>query len=579
MACIISIRDVNGQSITLHTEKAIDKELVSNDNVIQSKEYFLEVTVDDEDVKSVIATVGNSTYILRCEEIGRYKLKKRFFNCIWGYTSIIVEVIKMKGTTNEFYYSQMIEVLLATDDSKANQMEESLGLMVEYIVDKNSNLLNVPIRNKKSLINKALKQSSVKTLRTEVQLLKEIIECYKKNIGYFMRDLKYKVISGKKLEDFENVAYIDLETINHIISYPEELYSVDYPTGIRVFKQNYVPRRTITTTINYDYNIYENQVILGFIFYLVNYIRDRVKEVEAYVGKHNSVYSIVRVKNYYYIWYLHQMKDMLKHIEDIYYQYRQIMKCEIINIDSICKPSKIFLSQHHYREIYTVIQKWFEEGNYNFIEDDIMAEFLTADQIYEYYCLLNFIDIINELGFKSKKKPDSFCYPKCRYTYSGDNTFVFEDMNGRTEVVLYYQPVLYSDRFENKIELFRTNLDRNNKESWYTPDYIIKVESGGITNYSIFDAKWQERETINKYTFIEMVYKYIFSISMLKNNNLKEVYILQGRDDESTHYEHHNGELSNKLLVVNQPRSGIINFTPMSYSKRYISKLIQGLIN
>ncbi len=120
-----------------------------------------------------------------------------------------------------------------------------------------------------------------------------------------------------------------------------------------------------------------------------------------------------------------------------------------------------------------------------------------------------------------------------------NNTFVFE--NSKNKITLYFQPVIYGDdRAFNGLNIFRntstnSRKDNNKKGKTYTPDYIIKAEYSDDSNqymadYIILDAKFSRPDNIRLHQLQELVYKYIFSISSLKEEErILGLYILCGK--------------------------------------------------
>ena len=126
---------------------------------------------------------------------------------------------------------------------------------------------------------------------TEIKLLKDIIECYDKNYSYFMRDLKYKLITEVEVDDFNKIKKITPDTIKYISKNPYELQSVNYNTGINILKRNFKPNNVMMCKSKEDYNIYENQVIIGFIITLISYIEKEINVINEKIKskKYSSV--------------------------------------------------------------------------------------------------------------------------------------------------------------------------------------------------------------------------------------------------------------------------------------------------
>ena len=56
----------------------------------------------------------------------------------------------------------------------------------------------------------------------------------------------------------------------------------------------------------------------------------------------------------------------------------------------------VFRSINAYRQIYTVIHRWFSIGNYDLGKDELLLSFISTSKIYEYYCLIKMLSHITE---------------------------------------------------------------------------------------------------------------------------------------------------------------------------------------
>lgn len=115
-----------------------------------------------------------------------------------------------------------------------------------------------------------------------------------------------------------------------------------------------------------------------------------------------------------------------------------------------------------------------------------------------------------------------------------NNTFIFENVN--MKLTFYFQPVIYGDdRKINGISIFRNTSSTAKTENkyygkTYTPDYLIKAEYKNKSDYIILDAKFSTPKNIRFYQLQELVYKYLFSISALNDNDrILGLYILCGK--------------------------------------------------
>lgn len=196
------------------------------------------------------------------------------------------------------------------------------------------------------------------------------------------------------------------------------------------------------------------------------------------------------------------------------------------------------------------IVQWFRFGAYNLEKEECLLPFLVNNQLYEYYALLKMLNGIqeeipdNELVEVKRfyyKMPSKALYKNTIY----NNTFVFETPSKRISV--FYQPIIFGQGYSsnptenNAIELYRNTTlkfpsiytdaeDNGGKFSYYTPDYIIKVEGYEGSEYIILDAKYSDLAVVKNHYFAALKFKYLFSISTVKTSDkVVGLYALCGK--------------------------------------------------
>lgn len=210
---------------------------------------------------------------------------------------------------------------------------------------------------------------------------------------------------------------------------------------------------------------------------------------------------------------------------------------------------------------------WFSSGDYTIPTENTLLHFSSADDIYEYFCLLNLYDVIVSLGFTEVlEKRTSYEYD-CndpRYLQTNNaNTYSF--VNGDCKITLYYQPIIYSkdSPTRNDITLFRTD------GSYYSPDFIIKKETPENIEFGILDAKWRHQKTLLDWDarggLADLAYKYLYSIADSQTlASVRFFWLLQGKDDNSRTYFHHRGKISRTKSEQFRNSTGIVRLTPKS---------------
>ena len=119
------------------------------------------------------------------------------------------------------------------------------------------------------------------------------------------------------------------------------------------------------------------------------------------------------------------------------------------------------------------------------------------------------------------------------------NTFIFrrkEDDGGNEEIVrLWYQPVLAAGNVEpeNGIGLARTtrwsvrplNAEaadtlRETDRAWYSPDFLISLESGGRTAWAVMDSKYSTVGTVLRHHAMQQAFKYLTSLGTVRKDDV-----------------------------------------------------------
>jgi hypothetical protein len=103
-----------------------------------------------------------------------------------------------------------------------------------------------------------------------------------------------------------------------------------------------------------------------------------------------------------------------------------------------------------------------------------------------------------------------------------------------TRITLYYTPCISMDSFENGITLFKTT----SKSSFYTPDFMFKIESPTSRgpSYIIMDAKYSTRTIIRENYLQKTIFKYACELSDARNTwgvPIRMVWLLEGRIEDA----------------------------------------------
>ncbi|MDE6780804.1 MAG: restriction endonuclease-like protein [Ruminococcus sp.] len=532
--------------------------------LIDSNEYVSDFYINDEAVQTERIDNSKNTYEFKCDKTADKSAKddKRIFMQCFG-------VVQIKAViSGKMYVSDSISIMVTYNSRNKNVIK-----MIDYIYDKGEEYL---YENYISLDE--IGETGNMTIESKFRFLDGVIEIYEQFFPYFQSSPRTKLITGETVGKFHKLNTVSPKTIQYIASHPEELYEVDFNTGINYGKRHFQPENTLISSTAYTCNVYENRVMTGFISTLISELETSKEDVRntSYTDDVYSYGQYFESKKYIYRFrkkssyeYLRKIDEYIEHFQMLWFRYRKIFSADDIYIDYLPEYTDTFRMVTPYRAVYQKIYEWFQYGGHSSAKSQLLLSFISTSKIYEYYCLIKLIVTIREEMNCTfiEEKTERFQYPETKYysnTYC-NNTFFFRSGDG-SEITLYFQPVIYgiTTLSRHGIELYRNrfaSLSSANKGNTYTPDYLIKVTKDDVSKYVIMDAKFSSMQTVENDRLIELVYKYLFSISTLEDrDSIEGMLVLCGKDSpENRIYNLHDiSESMNKYVT---PFSYIVNLS------------------
>ena len=104
-----------------------------------------------------------------------------------------------------------------------------------------------------------------KSLSSYIQLLEQVIACYKNNFAYFKTQGKHTIKRTEVLVPYEKVKQVSRDSFNWILQNADQLAAVPYTSGIQFHGKNFLPYQVRTDASRKSWNVYENRVIIGFL--------------------------------------------------------------------------------------------------------------------------------------------------------------------------------------------------------------------------------------------------------------------------------------------------------------------------
>ena len=414
-----------------------------------------------------------------------------------------------------------------------------------------------------------------KSLSSYIQLLEQVIACYKNNFAYFKTQGKHTIKRTEVLVPYEKVKQVSRDSFNWILQNADQLAAVPYTSGIQFHGKNFLPYQVRTDASLKSWNVYENRVIIGFLnTALLNakqvsaeFDRDVLNEERVISRIHGSfpkeyrapIITIKSLQISFCRLLLKKLNCLIDTLQSVGKQYSSLFDVQPLVLNTLPRKTNTFCEIKPYAQVFEIIVRWFRYGEYSLEKERLILQVKTLDKLFEYYCLLRLLKLLADNGYQKanvKEPVFKFDYVSADEHYQNEkdvaNTYLLS--NGEVTATLYYQPVISAVQFENNLTLFRTTKPPAGNPDYYTPDFVLKFASSeDDEEYAIFDAKFSSRANINKHSLPEVIRKYSCEISAASRSSApKMVWVLQGRvnGSENAIWKYHNSQLASTYRPI-----------------------------
>ncbi len=446
----------------------------------------------------------------------------------------------------------MIQELIAFDDSQIG----------EWIFS------NTEQNVSNSLYQGKWNKHAYKSLNSYIQLLEQVIVCYKNNYAYFKIQGKHTIKQSSVLVPYEKVKKVSRDSFNWIVQNTDQLASISYTSGIQYQGKSYLPYHIKTDMSKKSWNVYENRVVMGFLHAVLLNAKQIFAEFDGDILNEERIISrihgsfpkeycapIITIKSLQVSFcriLLGKLNHSIGTLQSLYKQYETLFDVPILVLTVLPRKTSTFCEIKPYTQVFEIIVHWFQYGEYSLEKERLILQVKTLDKLFEYYCLLRLLKLLADNGYQKANVKE----PIFKYNYTSANKYYQNEKdvantyllsNNGVVVTLYYQPVISAVQFENDLTLYRTTKPSSGKPNYYKPDFVLKFSSDEHNEeYVIFDAKFSSRMNIKNYSLPEVIRKYSCELCAAADSYApKMVWILQGRVNSSENliWRYHNSPL------------------------------------
>ncbi len=565
-------------------------------SVFEDGAYEIEFSCEEHSRDDVLSVSFN----VNGESIGAVRLQKEGTTGIRGnveyekvlaqpfllqYDLVIISfTILFRDRSIKEYFSSFLMCV-----SKSPEDSENIQKIIQEVLAFNDTQIGEWLfsgrtkQERSSLLEGKWSHRAYKSLSSYVQLLEEIATCYKNNFAYFKAKGKHSIGREEILVSYDEVKNVTVESFHWLMQNEEQLSPVLNSSGIYYNGKNYLPNRMKTTQNKKSWNVYENRTILHFLYSVLINARTVYKEFfqnvldeekiiqqihgRIPVGYQAPIITIKKMQVSFCKILMGKLYSIIGLLQSLYKQYQTLFDIPVGILISLPKKTKTFQEISTYAQVFKIILKWFQYGEFSLEKEQLLLQVKTLDKLFEYFCLLKLLGVLASHGYQIETATE----PSFKFEYSTSdgryqnekdvaNTYLLRKEN--TKVTLYYQPVVSSFQFENGLSIFRTTV--THRGDYYTPDFVLKITRVGEKEvYAIFDSKFSPRKVIREYGLPEIIRKYSCEIATQEGTPPKMIWALQGRVDsrEKPIWKYHNAPLASRYIP--QTSYGIISVNTM----------------
>lgn len=523
------------------------------------------VCVNGEQVGNIVLSAD--TTIVR--GFTRYRdtlLKKQPFLLHYDLLVVSFLLVFVDGSSKEYFTDFLLCVSKGQEDAAniQNILQELMAFddaqVGEWIFsDGNQGASN-------SLYEGKWNQRAYKSLSSYVQLLEQVIACYKNNYAYFRMQGKHTLTQSSVLVPYEKAKTLSRDSFHWMMQNADQLADVPYRSGIQYQGKNYLPYHIKTDASQKSRDVYENRVVISFLHTVFLNAKQIFGEFEKDVLNEERIISrihgsfskeyrapIITIKSLQVSFcriLLGKLSRSIEMLQGIYKQYAALFDVSPSLLTTFPRKTSTFCEIKPYMQVFESIVHWFQYGEYSLEKERLILQVKTLDKLFEYYCLLRLLTLLVDNGYQiANVETPAFKYHYTSadkdYQNERDVANTYKLYNNGVSVILYYQPVVSAIHFENDLTLYRTT--KRNRD-YYTPDFILKFSSSEHDEeYVIFDAKFSSRKNILEYHLPDVICKYSREFGVAADNRApKMVWILQGRVNryEDAICRYHNSPLA-----------------------------------
>ena len=511
--------EINGQPINY------DPKITTSLTVTEMDFIGIQVCIDESDdppeiyFEDYIAPIvfKNQGGLICCEVV-----KNPYFRECFGYS--VLRIVSVES----------VEIITFDVQAKKTTATQAIK-MIEYLSEHGENIVN------SCFSRSVLSVGAVKNNDVEPEMFlstaENFLEILQSNKLEFLKNIRKRLHPLKQplwKTNSSNCEIDPYDVINNLDALTPSASLGDVLLRGRYFDLNEIHVLTMQPTSN----VIENQILLGGLYSINININKLLKKLKLFSESpdNNSEYEsfsffMLKITS---TGMINRSINILNICENFIRLFENRLK--IVFQGEITPAITPYVRNTRiYRKLFTSLTDWYELGKPEISGNNFLMKLKSLSKIYEMFTLFHIVERLILDGWNIEAAlPHEFhgeAVPSFVLFTKGDDV-----------IQLQYEPRVYP--FSSKTEhmdLVDLHHSPNKEYSYWSPDFVVRIESGGQVRYLILDAKYSTLASTKKYHIPDLFEKYYVQMGvydnakkMITNTQLLGIFAVYSIDEASS---------------------------------------------
>jgi hypothetical protein len=457
--------------------------------------------------------------------------------------------------------------------------KEQAEKILEYLSSKMEDITNLCFS--KTQIGSNSKPGKFTDTLTKIAFSRKILETLSANRQRFSMQPCKRSIEKLEVSNYDDSSHITDKDISWLFQHLDQLYPSPIDVSkVSIHNRNYSIDQIQRTVKEVDTNLFENQVIHGFLLSLKSFLiavpsfRKKYQLETPYKDYFTFDSILQKIEAPLMERRFREARLLLQQCNELISFFQKHLPC---TVRGAIQP--VLTSQAkrlpHYERSFRLIDAWYKLGQPAWSGTNYLFGLKSLDKLYEFFCLYKITDTIAELGYTltnvESSEPDRESGLKGKTLKNNQDTLAnyyrFESQGRALE--LFYEPTIWSfSDLSKKGEIIDAFHSKQSYKPYYTPDFLVKVDDGGnFPKYYVFDSKYSTESQTRERHLPAIIEKYFLKLKAIDKTGeidsraIQMVYALIPKTFTQEH-GYHGGAFNIFDRHASSPFFGFLKLTP-----------------